>query len=92
MLVCPHVGRVSTLRHNARVGPDSAVCVELVLAVRLVVVLALPALEAGVALRTDADALTLLDQRYLRSYTDRLADDLCYRSRQRPLGSVLVTS
>jgi hypothetical protein len=48
-----------------------------VLAVGLVVVLALAALEARVTLRADTDALALLDQGDLGADADGLADDLC---------------
>lgn len=41
VLVRPDVRGVTTLRDNARVGPDRAICVKLMLAIGLVVVLAL---------------------------------------------------
>ena len=77
--MCSNVGRVAALGHNASIGPYCAVCVELLLAIRLIVVLALAAFEAGVRLCADTDALTLLDQRHLGAYTERLSDDLCER-------------
>ena len=76
MLVCSDVGGIATLRDDARVRPNSAVCIQLVLAVRLIVVLALAALEARVRLSSDTHPLALLDQRDLGANLDRLADNL----------------
>jgi hypothetical protein len=55
------MGRVATLRHDASVRPDTAVCIHLLRAVRLIVVFALAAFQAGIRLCADADALTSLD-------------------------------
>lgn len=77
MLVRPDVRGVTALRYNARVRPNGAVCVKLVLAVRLVVVLALFAFEASVTLSTDTNALSFLDQGNLGSNTNGLANNLC---------------
>jgi hypothetical protein len=76
--MCPDVGRVATLRDNARVGPDGTVRVDLVLTVCLIVILALPALKAGIALGTDTNTLALLDQGHLGSDTDSLSNNLWY--------------
>lgn len=72
----PHVRRVPALRHDPGIGPDGTVGVDLLRAVRLVVVLALPAVKTRPRLGSDANALALLDQGHLGSDADRLADDL----------------
>lgn len=77
MFVGPHVRGVPALRDNAGVGPLCTVGVELIGAVRLVLVLALPAVEAGIRLRADADALAGLDEGHLGPDTQRRSDDLC---------------
>ncbi len=69
VLVRPHMRRVAALRDDPRVGPHGAVRVELFPAVRLVVVVALAAVQARVALRAHADPLALLNQRHLGAYT-----------------------
>jgi hypothetical protein len=61
VLVGANVRRIPALRHDARVGPDGAVRVELLEAVRLVLVAALSAIEATVGLRANADALAGFD-------------------------------
>lgn len=70
------VGRVATL--GDVVGPRirGPVRVDLLEAVRLVVVLAVPALEAGVDLRPDADPLSHLDEGDLGAHPEHFADDL----------------
>ncbi len=47
------------------------------LAVSLVVILTLPALQAGIRPGSDADALTLLDQGDLGADLDSFSNDLC---------------
>ncbi len=68
---------ITTLRDETSVGPDTAVGVQLVWAIRLVVMRALAALQAGVALGTDADALANLDVCHLRANAHSLANNLC---------------
>lgn len=75
MLVCPDMRRVSALRNNAGVGPDSAIGIQLLPAVGLVVILALSAVEAGVALSSDTHALAFLDQGHLGADTDGRSND-----------------
>lgn len=72
-----HVRRVTSLGDDARLGPDGAKRVHLLGAVRLVVVLALAALEARPRLGADADALAGLDEGDLGADAEGLADDLC---------------
>lgn len=76
MLVGSHVRGVATLGDDASLGPDGAEGVHLLGAVRLVVVLALAALEARPRLGADADALAGLDQGDLGADAQGLADDL----------------
>lgn len=77
--MCPDVGGVATLGNNTRIGPDGTICVELVLAVCLVIIFALSALEAGIALSTDTNTLALFDQGHLWSDTDCLSNNFCIR-------------
>lgn len=70
-----YVGRVTALRDDTGVGPLGAVGVELLLAVGLVFILALPAVEAGIRLGSDADALAGPDQGDLGSNTESGADN-----------------
>ena len=83
----PYVRRVAALGNDARFGPDGAVRIELLGAVRLVIVLALPAAQAGPGLGADADALALLGQGDFRPDANDAADDLCTRDGGVSLGS-----
>jgi hypothetical protein len=62
VLVCAHVRGVASLGDDAAVGPLGAVGIQLMAAVCLVIVLALPAVETGVGLRSYANALAWLNQ------------------------------
>lgn len=75
MLVHADVGRIATLQNDVRAGPLGAIGVYLVAAVRLVVVVALLAVEAGVHLGADADAVAFLDEVDLGAGLDYPADD-----------------
>jgi hypothetical protein len=75
-LVRADVAGVAALGDDAGLGPDGAVGIELVDAVGLVIVLALLALQAGVELGADADALARLDQSDLGPDAQGLANDL----------------
>lgn len=77
MFVGPHVRGVPALGDDAGVGPLGTVGVKLIGAVRLVLVFALPAIEAGKRLRADADALAGLDEGHLGSDAERGSDNLC---------------
>jgi len=70
------MGRIAPLRDDASVRPLRAVRVQLLLAVCFVIVLALTAVEARVALGTDANTLALLDERDFRPDTDSLPNNL----------------
>lgn len=77
VLVDADVRRVAALGHVARVGPHRAVRVELVRAVLLVALLALPALEAGPGRGAHADAVAYLVEGYFWSDAGYEADDFC---------------
>ena len=61
------MGGITTLGDDASIGPLGAVGIELVFAVGLVLILALPTVKAGVGLGSNTDSLTGLDQGDLRS-------------------------
>lgn len=67
--------RVSALGNRTGIRKGRSVCIELLLAVRLIVVLALAAVEAGVGLSADTDTLAGLDLGDLWSDPEGLADD-----------------
>lgn len=67
--------RVATLRNRARVRKGRPIGIELLLAVRLVVVFALPAVEAGVGLSADTHTLAGLDLGDFWSDSKGLAND-----------------
>ena len=75
-LMCSHMTGVPSLRDNSGVGPYGTVRILLMHTVRLIVVLALLALQAGVQLGAEAYALPRLDQRHLGTDTQSLANDL----------------
>ena len=75
MLMCANMRRVSTLRHNSCIRPNSAICIQLMATVRLVIILALAAHEAGVRLRAYADALSRLDERDFWTDAESRADN-----------------
>lgn len=78
MLVCADVRRVTSLRHDSRLRPDSTVGIQLLTAVRLVIRLALLAIQARVALSSYTDSLSDLDQSDLGTDSQRCAYDLCF--------------
>ncbi len=74
-----HMRAVSALGDDTRLGPLRAIGVELVAAVSFVVVVALAAVEAGVGLGADADALAGLDESDFWADAESCADDFCSR-------------
>lgn len=76
MLVCSYMRRVAALGDDAGVGPGGAIGIDLLGAVRLIVILALAAVQARPGLGADADALPGLDERDLGADAEGLADDL----------------
>jgi hypothetical protein len=74
----PNVRGISSLAHNSRIGPDGTISIELMHTVRLVVILALLALQTGVALRANTNSLSRFDECDFRTYTERRANDLCF--------------
>lgn len=79
VLMCADMRRVATLGDDASVWPNSPVRVQLLWAVRLIVVEACDALRARVGLGAHADTLASLDIRDLGSNSKGLANDLCVR-------------
>ena len=73
----PNMGGVPSLAHDSRVRPHSTISIELMHTIRLIVILALLALQTRVALRTDTDSLSRLDERDFRSNTECRPNDLC---------------
>ena len=72
-----HMRRVSALGDDAGIGPLCAIGIELLRAIGLVFVLALPAVEARVRLGSDTDSLAGLDQGDLGSNAEGSTDDFC---------------
>lgn len=79
MFMRSHVARIPTLRDDAGLGPDGTVGVELMATVRFVVILALSALEAGVRLGADANALSGFDEGHFGADAEGLAYNFCER-------------
>lgn len=77
MLMCPDMTSISTLTHNSSIRPYSTICIQLVLAISLVIVLALSTLQAGVGLSAHANALTFFDERDFRTGADSCSYDFC---------------
>lgn len=75
VLMRSHVGGIAALRNYAGIGPFRAVRVELIATISLVIILALPTVEAGEGLGTDADALAGFDECHLRADAECRADD-----------------
>lgn len=78
---------VATLRHQASIGPDAAIGIELLCAVCLVVIVALAAVQAGERLCAHSHAVTNFDSCYLGTNTDGRADNLVADSQ----GEVVAT-
>ncbi len=74
-LVCSDMARIATLEDDICPRPVPSICVNLMSAVRLVIVLALFTVEAGVDLCTNADSLALLDEGDFGSDSDRFTHD-----------------
>lgn len=75
MLMCADVRRVSSLGHNSGLWPHGTISIELMAAVRLVIILALAALETRVRLRSNSYALSRLDECHLGSNAESCADN-----------------
>jgi hypothetical protein len=74
----PNVGRISSLAHDSRIRPHGTVSIELVHTIRLIVILALLALQTRVALRANTDSLSRLDECDFRSNAECCSNDLCF--------------
>src|SRR4051812_44777115 len=67
MLVCPNMASITTLANNSRVRPHSTIGIQLMLAISLVIILALSALQTRVGLGADTDTLAFFDECYFRA-------------------------
>lgn len=72
----PRVGRVPALGRVISSGIRRTIGIDLVLAVRLVVVLAMTAVQTGVYLGTNTNTLTKFCERHLGTHADNLPNDL----------------
>lgn len=70
-----NMARVPALRYNPSAGPYSAVRIDLVAAIRLVVIIALIAVETRVNLSAHTDSRTSLDKRYFWTNSESNPDD-----------------
>jgi hypothetical protein len=78
VFMSPNVGRISSLAHDSRIGPHGTVSIELMHTVRLIVILALLALQTRVTLRANTDSLSRLDECDFRSNTERCSNNFCF--------------
>ena len=64
MLMRANMARIPALSHDFRLGPDGTISINLMPAIRLIVLLALRAVETGVDLCSDSDSFSDFDERY----------------------------
>ena len=75
MLMSSHMTTITTLRYHTSLGPLSTISIQLLAAISLVVVVALPAIQARIRLCSNTHSLTLLDQGNLGTDANSRADD-----------------
>jgi hypothetical protein len=81
------MARVPALRYNPGAGPYSAVRIDLMAAIRLVVIIALIAVETRVDLSAHTDSRTSFDERYFGTDSDSSPDDFVAAAQRPVLGS-----
>jgi len=75
--MCADMRGVSALADNSRSRPLRAVSIQLMFAVRFVIIIALSAIEAGIRLGPYSDALANLDQGDFWPDSKSSADNFC---------------
>ena len=86
-LVRADVARIPSLGYDPRIGPYGTISIDLMAAIRLVIVPALLAIQAGVDLSADTDSGTRFDQGDSGPNADGFADDLVTAAKGPVLGS-----